>query len=155
MAVSLVALARGRARGHGRVAIILAVMLWVAVGASCSSGPTTPRNNPGSTGSVSGFVRYDSGGGGFGGVGVEVKPSVSGLVAEPSSMAVTTAFDGSYTVSNVPPGDGVVVVEIPAASLVPTGYCTAPAPVSFGGLKAGGMVTVNIAVYCAPSPWDY
>jgi hypothetical protein len=104
---------------------------------------------------VSGFVLYDSGAGGFGGVGVEVKPSDSGLVAEPSSMAVMTASDGSYTVSNVPPGDGVVVVEIPAASLVPTGYCTAPAPVSFSGLKAGGMVTVNITVYCAPSPWDY
>ena len=156
MAVSPVGSAPGRARGDGRGAIMVAMMSCV-VAASCSSGPTSPRSNPSSTGSVTGFVLVDSagGGGGYGGAGVEVKSSDSWLVAKPSSMTVTTASDGSYTVSNVPPGDGEVVVEMPAGTVVPVGYCNAPAPVTFSGLKAGGTVTVNITLACTPDPWDY
>lgn len=156
MAVSPVGTARGPARGDGRVAIMLAIMSCV-VAAGCSSGPTSPRSNPISTGSVTGFVLVDSagGGGGYGGAGIEVKPSDWWLVAKPSSMTVTTASDGSYTVSNVPPGDGEVVVEMPAGTVVPVGYCNAPVPVTFSGLKAGGTVTVNITLACTRSPWDY
>jgi hypothetical protein len=156
MAFCLV-LARGRARGDGRVDILMRAVTLCVVAAGCSTGgPTSPRINPGSTpgGSISGIVSTSLGGG-FGGVGVQITPSGQWLLLGLSSIADTTASDGSYTISGVPPGGGAVVVEVPAESLASTGFCTAPAPAAFRGLIAGGTVTVNITVDCKPDPWDY
>jgi hypothetical protein len=149
MAFSLVGLARGWARGAGRVAVVCAAMLCV-VAAGCSHGPTSPPT----LGTVSGlvFVNYGVDSGGYGDVGVGVRSSDPlGL----SSIAGTTAPDGSYSISNVPPGAGVVVLEEPATFTTDIGVCTAPAPAAYSGLTAGGTVIVNITVQCTPNPWDY
>ncbi len=153
MSLSLLVSARVRTRSHDAVAAIGAAALWL-VAAGCTSGgaPTSPTSptSPASSqsGSISGVVS-SSLGGGLPGFNVLVTPTGQFATA-PGTPGGKTGRDGSYTISHVAAGGGLVSVAVPASW-----YCTAPAAAAYSGVTVGGMVTVNIVVPCMPSPWDY
>jgi hypothetical protein len=152
MSLSLVS-AGVRARSRDRRAAIGAVALWL-VAASCTSGgaPTSPSSpsSPSSpansqSGSISGVVS-SSLGGGLPGFNILVTPTGQFAFA-PGTPGGKTRSDGSYTISHVAAGGGLVSVAIP-----PSWHCIAPAAAAYSGVTVGGMVTVNITVPCMPSP---
>ena len=96
------------------------------------------------TGSVSGTVTQSPGGGVLAGVTLTLTP-VGGQALTP----VITAASGAYTFGNVPAGTGSI-----ALGTLPAG-CTNPGAQAYNGVAAGGTVTRNIVVVCAPAPVTY
>lgn len=147
---SLLVSARVRTCSHGRITAIGAAALWlVAAGCTSGSAPTSPISASNSqSGSISGVIS-SSVGGGLPGFHILVIPNGRFAVA-PGTPSGVTGLDGSYTISDVAAGGGLVSVSVP-----PSWNCIAPAAVAYSGVTVGGMVTVNITVPCLPSPWVY
>jgi hypothetical protein len=150
MYLSLLVSARVRTRSRDRIAAIGAAALWlVAAGCTSDSAPTSPSSQTNSqSGSITGVIS-SSLGGGLPGFNILVIPTGRFAVA-PGTASGKSGLGGSYTISHLPAGGGVVSVAVP-----PSWNCTAPANVAYCGVTVGGMVTVNFTVPCMPSPWVY
>lgn len=96
------------------------------------------------TGSVSGTVTRASDGSAIAGATLTLTPAGGAALA-----AVTSGATGTYSISSVPAGGGNIAV-----TTLPSG-CTDPGPQSYSGVVAGGTVTRNIVVTCAPPVAGY
>jgi len=99
---------------------------------ACIGSPSGPKSGATVSGTVSG-----SQGGTIGNVTITVTPAGASALA-----AVQTTASGTYTVDNVPAGDGSITV-----SNVPSS-CQAPSVISYTGLKNGGKRVLNITAPC-------
>jgi len=112
-----------------RVAV-LGPVLWLG---ACIASPSGLHNGATVSGTLTG-----SQGGAIPNATLTVTPT--GASALP---AVQTTATGTYTVDNVPTGDGSITV-----SNVPTS-CQPPSVIAYSGLKNGGNRVLNIVAPCA------
>jgi hypothetical protein len=112
-----------------RRAAVVGLVLWLS---ACTASPSGPANGATVTGTIQG-----SQGGAVANATVTVTPAAASALP-----AVQTTTSGTYTLDNVPAGDGSITV-----SNVPTN-CQAPPAISYAGLKNGGHRILNIIVGC-------
>lgn len=116
----------------------------VSMGTSCITAPkgkggTGGTGSSGATGgTINGTVDSLADNAPIGaGVTVTATDSASGV-----AYVGTTAANGTYSIANVPKGDGTITL-----STLPTG-CTVPSTVNYTGEANGGTLTYNIIVDC-------
>lgn len=114
-------------------AAVVGLVFWLG---GCIT-PSGPHNGSASGATFSGTVS-SSQGGTIANVTVTVTPAGAAALA-----GVQTSASGSYTVDNVPAGDGTVTV-----SSLPTS-CQAPTAIQYTGAKNGGSRTLNIVAPCS------
>lgn len=110
----------------------------VSMGTSCITAPKGKTASGASTGTINGVV--DSSNGGPIGAGLPVAATDG---ATGTRVTSNTAADGSYSLTDVPPGSGTLTVG-PFGS---ASGCSAPAATNYTMTK-GGILTENISVPC-------
>jgi hypothetical protein len=151
--ISNVAIGTGASAGSGAVAV-MDLPVGCATPSSLpysglASGGTVTVNvsvtcQTITTGSVSGTITRASDGSAIAGASLTLTPSGASALA-----AVSSSATGSYSISNVPAGNGSIAV-----GALPSG-CTDPGAQSYTGVVAGGTVTKNIVVTCTPPVAGY
>jgi hypothetical protein len=117
----------------------------VSMGTSCITAPKGKGGNGGNGGTsgatggtINGTVDSLGDNAPIGaGVTVTATDSASGV-----AYVATTSSTGTYSIANVPKGDGTITL-----STLPTG-CTVPAAVNYTGETNGGTLSFNIIVNC-------
>jgi hypothetical protein len=110
-------------------AAVVGLVLWLG---ACIASPAGLHNGATVSGTLTG-----SQGGAIVNATVTVTPAAGNALT-----AVQTDANGTYTVDNVPTGDGSIAV-----SNVPT-TCQAPSTTPYSGLKNGGHRVLNITAPC-------
>jgi hypothetical protein len=111
----------------------------VSMGTSCITAPKGKGGTgAGAGGTINGTVDSLADGAAIGaGVTVTATDSATG-----STFVGTTAANGTFSITGVPKGGGVLTV-----TTVPSG-CTAPSVQPYSGETNGGTLTYNISVDC-------
>lgn len=105
-----------RCAGWAAIAVVTIAAITVV---GCGGGTPAPAAN---TGSISGTIAHADGGQGLGGITVSA-----------GGVTTTTNADGSFTLNNVPIGNQVLTITIPAdRDLVLPPYDTISVPVQQG-----------------------
>ncbi len=106
------------------------------MGTSCITAPKKGSGSAGTGGTINGTVDSLSDGDAIPGVTVTATDSASG-----ATHSATTASDGTFSISNVPKGDGTLTfTNLPA-------NCVTPSLQTYS-ISNGGTLTYNTAINC-------